>query len=420
MNSAAPITDSTSAHRPGVLINNNGTVQLVGYNGVLGIPDLATFNSWGFSFSYVVPANAADKAMSQTGVLPARTPGQLTPLQATAVNTSVSSGGSGGGSGGSSATSATPVSLQITPTNLPNATIGQPYSAQLQVSGGIAPYTWSTVYTTYPGSCLWLFDNAVSSSTLAATFGTHNCTAVSSASPAGTYQWKIQVTDSAGNTASQLLSLTINQASGSGGSGSSSSSPANIQLTATPSSWSVNLLPGEIGHQNITINSNSSQLTKIEASTDSSWLQLSTTAQQYSSLGNPIILILSINTSNLTPGSYTGTVTASSSAGNLQIPVNLTLSAPDTSATARVGQRVSKNGTVVYVGNNSLYGFPDLATFNSWGFDFSKVVPANSAELAMSQNGVVPMKLPECDTPLNQIAGTCGNSNATSTPSSGN
>ncbi len=73
------ISDTTAANLPGVLVNNNGTVQLVGNGGLLGIPDLATFNGWGYSFTKVVPANAADKAMTQTGVMATRTPGQLSP-----------------------------------------------------------------------------------------------------------------------------------------------------------------------------------------------------------------------------------------------------------------------------------------------------------------------------------------------------
>lgn len=81
------IDNTTAAHRPGVLVNNNGTVQLVGTNGLLGIPDLATFNSWGNSFADVVPANAADKAMTQTGVMAARQPGQLSPTATTSVPT---------------------------------------------------------------------------------------------------------------------------------------------------------------------------------------------------------------------------------------------------------------------------------------------------------------------------------------------
>lgn len=79
LSKSSNIDNSTAAHRTGVLVNNNGTVQLVGASGLLGIPDLATFNSWGYSFSNVVPANASDKAMTQTGVMVARMPGQLSP-----------------------------------------------------------------------------------------------------------------------------------------------------------------------------------------------------------------------------------------------------------------------------------------------------------------------------------------------------
>src|SRR6185503_14416860 len=73
------ISNTTNAHLPGTLVNNGGTVQLVGANGLLGVPDLATFNSWGYSFSKVVPANAADKTYTQTGVFSARVAGQLSP-----------------------------------------------------------------------------------------------------------------------------------------------------------------------------------------------------------------------------------------------------------------------------------------------------------------------------------------------------
>jgi hypothetical protein len=83
MQTAANIDSTTQAHRPGALVNNAGTVYLVGPNGLLGIPDLATFNSFGYSFKNVVPANAADKQFSQTGVMAARQPGQLNPTALT-------------------------------------------------------------------------------------------------------------------------------------------------------------------------------------------------------------------------------------------------------------------------------------------------------------------------------------------------
>lgn len=72
-------------------------------------------------------------------------------------------------------------------------------------------------------------------------------------------------------------------------------------------------------------------------------------------------------------------------------------------ATPRVGQIINNNGTVFYVGEGKIYGFPDLATFNSWGFSFSQLVAANDAEKALPNGGVVPMKDPRYSTPLEQI-----------------
>lgn len=80
------ISSSSQAHMTGALINKNGTVYLVGANGnLLGIPDLNTFNSWGYSFNNVVPANAADTG-SQTGVMAMRMAGQLSPSWTTGTN----------------------------------------------------------------------------------------------------------------------------------------------------------------------------------------------------------------------------------------------------------------------------------------------------------------------------------------------
>ena len=76
----ANIDDVSAAHRPGVLVNNNNTVQLVGASGMLGIPtDVSIFNSWGYSFADVVPANSADKSLTQVGIIQTRQPGQLAP-----------------------------------------------------------------------------------------------------------------------------------------------------------------------------------------------------------------------------------------------------------------------------------------------------------------------------------------------------
>lgn len=79
LSKTANIDNGSAAHLPGVLINNGGTVQMVVSGGLWGIPSIEVFNSWGYSFADVVPANSADTAKSQIGVIPARMPGELVP-----------------------------------------------------------------------------------------------------------------------------------------------------------------------------------------------------------------------------------------------------------------------------------------------------------------------------------------------------
>ena len=77
------IDNASAAHLAGTLVNNGGTVQMVVSGGLWGIPSESVFNTWGYSFADVVPANAADMAKSQIGVIPARTAGQLVPTGTT-------------------------------------------------------------------------------------------------------------------------------------------------------------------------------------------------------------------------------------------------------------------------------------------------------------------------------------------------
>ncbi len=77
------VDNASAGHLPGVLVNNSGTVQMIVSGGLWGIPSPEVFNSWGYSFSDVVPANTADKALSQVGVIPARQAGQLVPTGTT-------------------------------------------------------------------------------------------------------------------------------------------------------------------------------------------------------------------------------------------------------------------------------------------------------------------------------------------------
>jgi hypothetical protein len=71
------ISDASQAHLPGTLINDSGTVKIVGTNGTIGVPSMDVLQSWGYSLVDVVNANTADQALSQNSVLAAHTAGQL-------------------------------------------------------------------------------------------------------------------------------------------------------------------------------------------------------------------------------------------------------------------------------------------------------------------------------------------------------
>lgn len=80
LSSAPNISSASQAHLAGTLINKGGTIYLVGDSGLLGVPDIATLTSWGYSLTDSVPANAADYAMIQSGVMTAHTAGALSPF----------------------------------------------------------------------------------------------------------------------------------------------------------------------------------------------------------------------------------------------------------------------------------------------------------------------------------------------------
>lgn len=99
------VDNASAQHRPGTLINNAGTVQLVVTGGLWGVPSMDVFNSWGWSFADVVPSNSADVLLSQIGVIPARMAGNLVP---TATTGGTGTGGTlNGGAGDISVTATT-------------------------------------------------------------------------------------------------------------------------------------------------------------------------------------------------------------------------------------------------------------------------------------------------------------------------
>jgi hypothetical protein len=77
--SAPNISSASQAHPAGVLVNKSGTIYLTGDNGLLGVPDMGTLTSWGYSLTDSVKANAADSAMAQAGVMSTHMAGALSP-----------------------------------------------------------------------------------------------------------------------------------------------------------------------------------------------------------------------------------------------------------------------------------------------------------------------------------------------------
>lgn len=75
----ADITSAGEQHRPGVLINKNGTIYLVESGGLMGIPSMAVLSTWGYTAQDAVNANTPDGQLSQSSVVSARQGAQLSP-----------------------------------------------------------------------------------------------------------------------------------------------------------------------------------------------------------------------------------------------------------------------------------------------------------------------------------------------------
>ena len=80
LNAAPNIGNANEAHLPGVLINKNNTIYLVGNGGLLGVPDMTTLAAWGYSLTDSVAANSADNSYAQIGIMGSHTPGALSPF----------------------------------------------------------------------------------------------------------------------------------------------------------------------------------------------------------------------------------------------------------------------------------------------------------------------------------------------------
>lgn len=270
-------------------------------------------------------------------------------------------------------------SLQITSSSLPDATVGQPYSAQLQATGGVAPYKWSPVSTTYASACCVLGINGDGP-----TFNTQTSPTVQG--PAGNYLWTVKVTDANGNTVQKTISLAINSP---GTPGSFSISKLSFDFFA--SQGDTNQQYQDLTFTNIT---NSAISYIISVDNQPSWLNTGYTQNTYLTAyaNTPTGLGAQVNPSNLGPGKYTTSIKISgnSPGSTLIIPVNLTISPSSYPPPLPTSSPVHANytnvagpdGTVYRIENGARYPYTSAGAFLSYGFNnWATVVPATSGDM---------------------------------------
>lgn len=188
LNASTNIDSDLQAHRPGTLVNKDGTVYFVSPTGLLGIPDWASLLSWGYSQQDIVPANTADRSAIVTGNLTARQPGQISPNNGTIINNPPIN----------PPTVEEPNNnLTFTTLSMPDGNAGKDYSFQFKASGGQAPYKFTLIQTTTSHPCCRL---SIDKDT-----GVFRNTDTNSKPMEGTWDVWVKVTDKTGANTQQAF-----------------------------------------------------------------------------------------------------------------------------------------------------------------------------------------------------------------------
>ncbi len=225
-------------------------------NGVAGVAYSASLQATGGTTPYTWSASGLPPGLTISRSGPSGALISGTPTAAGSYNITISVTDKNGASSMSQFAITIGPALAISTTSLPNGIVGTPYSAQLQATGGVAPYTWSA--TGLPGGL------------------TMNAAGQISGTPstAGNYTIAAQVTDSSSHTAtaqfpvSIAASLTITTTSLQGGT---AGVPYSTSLQASggtpPYSWSIasGALPA-----GLTLNASSGQISGTPSAAGSS------------------------------------------------------------------------------------------------------------------------------------------------------
>lgn len=351
-----PIATSSQTHPFDTLVNQSGTIYLLTSHGKIGIPNLTSFNSWGYKQSSIVPANQYDLAIAPTNVLlPTRPAGALSAFTYVILQ--------GGGT--------TTLADTVPPTSPTGLTIAS-------TTQNTVTLTWTASTDNVGVAGYDIFRNGIQVGTpvLTPTFTDAGL------SPSTTYAYTVEAFDASGNKSAQSTSISvttqaaaISYGGGGGGGGGGSTPPADTtppsvptglaSMTTTSTTEQISWSPStdNVGVTGYTIFNNGSQVgtssttayTDLELSPSTNY---SYTVEAYDAAGNTsaqstALVITTSAPEDVTPPSVP-TNLSSSNITQTTLTISWTASTDDTAVT---GYNILRNGT--QLGTSATTSFND-------------------------------------------------------------
>ncbi|HYE22502.1 MAG TPA: hypothetical protein VD998_02845, partial [Verrucomicrobiae bacterium] len=255
MPTGANLESSTERHSNGVLVKDgSGTVWKMTASGRMGIPSMAVFNSYGYTWDRVVNANAADLASPNEGVLTARPGctdgGSPAPVPSGSLSVSTASGTPGSATVPKGATNVNFLKFMI---NNNASTSANVTSVTVHRSGAGSTADFSSVYV-YQGSSRLTSGRSINSSTNDAVFTGLNVTV-----PAmGSVTLDVMADLASGATAGNVHALGVTQvlagsASASGSASGNSMTVSGVTAGTVTAAAAGTVTNPKVGEQNVVL-----------------------------------------------------------------------------------------------------------------------------------------------------------------------
>gem|GEM_PF-1488340 len=221
LSDAGLITSADIPHPYGTLINEDGTIYMMTSFGKIGIPSEQIFNSWGYKWSQVVPANDQDRQVAvSSNTISQISPGYLDPIVQLSANpgipatnpapttvppTNTGSGGagSGGGSGGGAGSGGNPPTPNPPPNPNPNP---NPNPTAPTINSFTA--TPQSITSGQSSTLAWVTTAASSLSIDPISFTSSQVSGSTTVSPTQTTTYTLTATNAVGSVTSQVV-ITI-------------------------------------------------------------------------------------------------------------------------------------------------------------------------------------------------------------------